>query len=132
MRLAPEEDTKVVRDTIQYHTSKQYHRRLIEGTVTGLQKAHYQLEHGHLKFFHKKNEFKIKKQHMVTGDSAVYAMLQCWISPREKKEEIFLNSRSYDTVLVSGTSSRMKQPSLPVLKRVRNFFDTIKRASDAL
>jgi hypothetical protein len=28
-------------------------------------------------------------QHMVTGDSAVYAVLQLWISPREKKEEIF-------------------------------------------
>lgn len=32
----------------------------------------------------------------------------------------------------SGTSSRMKGPSLPVRNKVRNFFDTIVRASDAL
>lgn len=32
---------------------------------------------------------------------------------------------------VSGTSSRTKGPSLPDLNKVRNFFDTIKRASVA-
>lgn len=37
----------------------------------------------------------------------------------------------HDTGMTSGTSSRMKGPSLPFLNRVRNFFDTINRASEA-
>jgi len=41
-------------------------------------------------------------------------------------------NRHYDTGLTSGTSSRMKGPSLPVLNRVSNFLDTINRASEAL
>lgn len=35
-------------------------------------------------------------------------------------------------ILTIGTSSSMKGPSLPVLNKVRNFFDTINLASDAL
>lgn len=39
--------------------------------------------------------------------------------------------RTHDIELTSGTSSRIKVPSLPALNKVRNFFDIIRRAWEA-